>query len=218
MPPPRQRHVTAEQAGLARPPARRQGLSDRLPSLPGGSSCALVLLLLRADAVDAFLGRPFGIMPRHAAYAGAVFGGPALLALTWHIWRTLRRGRGRRRPSGARALWLLIVLLFTTGLDIIPALALNILRGDWTLTPDEWNDQVTSWFSTAMWIQRHLAVLAPRRRPGGADPRRRRRSKGPAAASSRACRRDLGASMAAFRLCRRAPPHATKFPTPPSPT
>jgi hypothetical protein len=111
-------------------------------------------------AVDAFLGRPFGIMPRHAAYAGAVFGGPALLALTWHIWKRSGADEAAGAPKGApRALWLLVALLFTTGLDIFPALALNILRGDWSLTPDEWNDQVTSWFSTAMWVPHHLAGL-----------------------------------------------------------
>lgn len=126
---------------------------------PGGHT-PYYYFFYELTAVDAFLGRPFGIMPRHAAYAGAVFGGPALLALTWHIWKRSGADEAAGAPKGApRALWLLVALLFTTGLDIFPALALNILRGDWSLTPDEWNDQVASWFSTAMWVPHHLAGL-----------------------------------------------------------
>lgn len=122
---------------------------------PGGHT-PYYYFFYELTAVDAFLGRSLGVLPRHAAYAGATMGGPALLALVWLAWK--RSGAGVVKTFKV-SVWIVLALLFTTGLDIIPALALNVLRGDWTLTPDEWNDQVTSWFSTVMWVPHHLAGL-----------------------------------------------------------
>jgi len=122
-----------------------------------GGHASYYYFFYELTAVDAFLGRALGVLPRHAAYAGAAIGGPALLALIWLVWSRSRAAGGPR--AARRPVWLLVALLFTTGLDILPALALNVLRGDWMLTPDEWNDQVTSWFATVMWVPHHLAGL-----------------------------------------------------------
>ena len=111
-------------------------------------------------AVDAVLLQPFGVAARHAASAGAILAGPALAALGWRLWI----GSGADQAAGARegarrSAWLLLALLATTGLDIIPSLALNLMRGDWRLTPEEWNDQITSWFGSALWAPHHVAGL-----------------------------------------------------------
>ena len=125
-----------------------------------GDHAAYYYFFYLLTAVDATLLKPLGVAARHAAFAGAILAGPALAALGWRLWI----GSGADQAAGAqkgarRSVWLLLALLATTGLDIVPSLALNLMRGDWRLTPEEWNDQVTSWFGSALWAPHHVAGL-----------------------------------------------------------
>ncbi|MCB1541066.1 MAG: hypothetical protein KDJ25_09550 [Rhodoblastus sp.] len=126
---------------------------------PGGHAAYYYFFYL-LTAADATLLKPFGVAARHAAFAGAILTGPALAALGWRLWIRSGADAAAGAPQGARrSVWLLLALLATTGLDIIPTLALNLLRHDWQLTPEEWNEQITSWFGSALWAPHHVAGL-----------------------------------------------------------
>lgn len=126
---------------------------------PGGHA-AYYYFFYTLTAADALALQPLGVVARHAAYAGAVAMGPALLALAW----TVSSRAGADDAAGAderraKTAGLVVALLLTTGLDILPTFALAGLRGDFRLGPEDWNEQVTSWLSSVLWVPHHLAGL-----------------------------------------------------------
>lgn len=99
------------------------------------------------------LGDTLGVAGRHAAVAGCVLMGFALVALAENLVEL----SGAAAPP-RRALWTALLVL-TTGLDLIPY---AFVREGLGLTPPDaewWNDQVSSWFVTALWAPHHLAAL-----------------------------------------------------------
>ncbi len=124
---------------------------------PGGHA-SYYYFFYTLTAVVALILEPLGIAARHVAYAGPIVIGPALLALAYATWK--RSGADEAVGAKGRAtVTLLAALLFATGLDLIPTALLVWLRGDWALSPEEWNDQVTSWLLSVLWAPHHVAAL-----------------------------------------------------------
>ena len=124
---------------------------------PGGHA-SYYYFFYTLTAVVALVLEPLGVAARHVAYAGPIVMGPALLALAYATWKR----SGADEAVGAKGhapVALLVALLFATGLDLIPTALLVWLRGDWTLSPEEWNDQVTSWLLSVLWAPHHIAAL-----------------------------------------------------------
>lgn len=127
-----------------------------------GRAMSYYYLFYTLPAVVAKLGAPLGIAARHAAYACAPLMGFALFALASAI---LRRS-GADAAAGAEkhpANWPLLALLLATGLDFIP-LAIVYLGGGGDanfvfLHFIEWDEQVSSWFNSVMWVPHHIAAL-----------------------------------------------------------
>ncbi len=90
---------------------------------------------------------------RLAAYGGTLWSGLALLAVIALYLRFVDAdgpGRLERRTGIAFA------LLAVTGLDLLPTL---LMAASGIVMPDMewWNDQVTSWTGTMLWVPHHLA-------------------------------------------------------------
>ncbi|MGH6893267.1 MAG: hypothetical protein ACREEP_13510, partial [Dongiaceae bacterium] len=134
-------------------------------------------------AAVSLLGGRAGIEARHAAFAGAIVAGFALFALAYQVWRRAEtdKAAGVKDPSRP-ATFAILALLLTTGLNILPVLAFAILSGSkiWLKDPQWWNEQVTSWLASALYVPHHLAALcaafigfiALARPSGGGDLRR----------------------------------------------
>jgi hypothetical protein len=108
------------------------------------------------------LGAVVGLGARHASYAGAVLSGFALLALAWAAWRRSGADEAVGADKVARPMGLVAAaLLLTTGLDVIPAAALNSLSeiSISFMNIEFWNDQIGSWVSDALWVPHHVAGL-----------------------------------------------------------
>ena len=65
-------------------------------------------------------------------------------------------------PEGARRIHrrtlLGVALLAVTGLDILPNLVLALARRPWP-EPEWWNEQVSAWITSMLWIPHHLGAL-----------------------------------------------------------
>ena len=133
-----------------------------------GRAMSYYYLFYTLPAVATMLGAPLGIAARHAAYACAPLMGFALFALAR---MTLRRsgadeaagqnGAGEEEEKPAN--WPLLALLLATGLDIIPLTILYFGSGrdaDFVfLHFIDWDEQVTSWFNSVMWVPHHVSAL-----------------------------------------------------------
>ncbi len=95
------------------------------------------------------------ISARFAAFGGTLWCGLALLAII-ALYLRFVDPEGPVRVDKRVAVG--IALLAVTGLDLLPTLLM--LRGG-ILMPDMewWNDQVTSWVGTMLWVPHHLASL-----------------------------------------------------------
>lgn len=127
-----------------------------------GRAMSYYYLFYTLPAVVAVLGAPLGIAARHAAYACAPLMGFALFALA----RAVLRRSGADGAAGEKtqaANWPLLALLSATGLDFIPlAILYSAGNGDAEfvfLHFSDWDEQVTSWFNSVMWVPHHLAAL-----------------------------------------------------------
>jgi hypothetical protein len=113
-------------------------------------------------AVVNILGGPIGVEARHAAYAGSIAVGFALFALVYQVWR---RAGTDEAASVKGASWSagfgMLVLLLTTGLDILPVLAFAGVSGGrvWFKETEWWEDQVTSWLDSTLYVPHHVAAL-----------------------------------------------------------
>jgi hypothetical protein len=92
---------------------------------------------------------------RHAIIAGTLWCGIGLMALIVLYLRFVH-------PDGARRIHrralLGLALLAVTGLDIIPDLALALVRRPWA-EPEWWNEQVAAWITSMLWVPHHLGAL-----------------------------------------------------------
>lgn len=131
---------------------------------PGGAM-AYYYLFYTWPAVATVLCAPLGLAARHAAFACAPLMGITLYALAYTVLKQSKADeavadgapkRNTNRPLAA--------LLFATGLDLI---GLGVIfaagKGDpeflFVHFPD-WDEQVTSWFNSSMWVPHHIAGLA----------------------------------------------------------
>ncbi|MGY2049389.1 hypothetical protein [Methylobacterium sp. JK268] len=96
---------------------------------------------------------------RHAAFGLAAWTGPILFALARTVYRQARIDRPR--PGAWSVETWLVVLLLTTGLDILGVGAIGILSGgqNWLEDFEQWNEQVAAWLTSALWVPHHVAGL-----------------------------------------------------------
>lgn len=142
----------------------RTGVPPANPSFYPGEPIALFYYyfwFLLCSLVDQLGGAVVG--PRHAVQAGTIWAGFALMAvLLLHLrFMAARGGAVGIRPLYGLALFLLLV----TGLDIVPTVIFGVIHM-WTGTgpgiqPDLewWNEQVSAWVSTLLWVPHHAAAL-----------------------------------------------------------
>ena len=100
---------------------------------------------------------------RDAVLGGTVWGGVVLMAAVAVYVRDARGAAAPRDPR--RTVRVALVLLLVGGLDIVPV-ALRSLRawrryGEVRLLPtvEWWNEQVTGWASSMIWVPHHVAGL-----------------------------------------------------------
>ena len=111
-------------------------------------------------AVAQLIGAPMGVVARHAAWAGVVMAGVGLFVLLRVVylrWNLQREGIDA--SNQAIAPWLLILLL-TTGLDILPVTLIGrLFYGVWMTDAEGWDTQVTSWANSVLWTPHHICGL-----------------------------------------------------------
>ncbi|MBY6239703.1 hypothetical protein [Methylosinus sp. Sm6] len=132
-----------------------------------GRAMSYYYLFYTLPAVAAMLGGPLGIAARHAAYACAPLMGFALFALACTALRRsgadAAAGQNDAGEERKPANWPLLALLLATGLDIVPLTILYFGGGrdaDFVfLHFVDWDEQVTSWFNSVMWVPHHVSAL-----------------------------------------------------------
>lgn len=97
---------------------------------------------------------------RQAVYAGTLWIGP-IMAAVLALWV----GRLAPRLGGKAAYGTAILLLLVTGLDLIPNVWLGILFAQGTGPGiggdlEWWNEQVSSWLFSLIWVPHHMAAFA----------------------------------------------------------
>jgi hypothetical protein len=97
-----------------------------------------------------------GVVDARAAFAGTtVWTGAAVFALAAELLS--RSGY----PGGAdlrRLRPILIALLLVSGLDIVPICLLGA-SGIWTPTLGAWNEEVTPWLQSLLWVPHHVTAM-----------------------------------------------------------
>lgn len=127
-----------------------------------GRPAAYYYFFYTLTAAVNLLGGRIGVEARHAAYAGAIFAGFALFALAYQVWRRAGTDKAAGVKDPARPVgFAVLALLLATGLNILPVLAFAILSGGkvWLKDPQWWDDQVTSWLASALYVPHHVAAL-----------------------------------------------------------
>ncbi|ACA17019.1 hypothetical protein M446_2580 [Methylobacterium sp. 4-46] len=99
------------------------------------------------------------IAGRQAAFGLALWTGPVLFALARTVYAAARLDRPRPGAWSIGA-WL-VLLLLTTGLDILGVAAIGVLSGgeNWLADFEQWNEQVAAWLTSALWVPHHVAGL-----------------------------------------------------------
>jgi hypothetical protein len=97
-----------------------------------------------------------GLIDARAAFFGAaVWTGPAVFALAAEL---LTRSRYRSGDQVRRLRPILIALLLVSGLDILP-ICLMGASGQWAPTLGVWNEEVTPWLQSMLWVPHHVTSL-----------------------------------------------------------
>lgn len=130
-----------------------------------GRAMAYYYLFYTLPAVVAVVGAPLGVAARHAVYASAPLIGFALFALARaalaQSGAETAIGSAETKPKARNAL--LLALLFATGLDFLPLMTIYVAGGGSAdflfLHFSDWDEQVTSWFNSVMWVPHHVAAL-----------------------------------------------------------
>ncbi len=100
---------------------------------------------------------PLGVLARHAAWAGVIMAGVALFALLRLLYSRWNLQRGVSGTSNEAITPWLLVLLLTTGLDIIPVVLVGrLFYGVWMTDAEGWDTQVTSWLDSLLWTPHHI--------------------------------------------------------------
>jgi len=93
---------------------------------------------------------------RHLMYAGIVWCGVSLMcviALGLKFLLRVEKGIATQALLG-------VLLLFVTGLDILPTLYIRLFLKTWLSDMEWWNDaQITSWIGSLLWVPHHVAGL-----------------------------------------------------------
>lgn len=134
----------------------RTGIPPQNPFFYPGHSTVLryhYFWLILSSLTDQIAGDAIG--PRQAMIACTLWCGLGLLAITFLYLRFF----SLRSPLSIRKRALLAAGLFTvTGLDLIPTfllLAFNVVLPEM----EWWNEQVTSWIGSVLWVPHHLGSL-----------------------------------------------------------
>jgi hypothetical protein len=96
------------------------------------------------------------VSPRHAMLASALWSGLGLMSL---VTLYLRFFQPKASLNLDRRILLGIAMLGITGLDILPVAVIALLGHRFAATIDGWNDQVTSWITSILWVPHHVAGL-----------------------------------------------------------
>ncbi|MFE1598631.1 hypothetical protein [Methylobacterium sp. ID0610] len=103
----------------------------------------------------------FGLISgREASFGLAIWTGPLLFALARLVYAQARLAPPD--PDAPRAEPWLVLLLLTTGLDLIGIAALGLLprAGAGLAGFEQWNTPVDAWLTSALWVPHHVAALA----------------------------------------------------------
>ncbi|MBM0207203.1 hypothetical protein JNW90_32595 [Micromonospora sp. STR1s_5] len=94
--------------------------------------------------------------PRAAVTGLIVWTGIALFCLA-----KLTVARAQLAPGvpPARLSLILAALLFATGLDVLPVVSSGLGTGPWPVSLEAWNEQVSSWVSSCVWVPHHVSAL-----------------------------------------------------------
>lgn len=130
-----------------------------------GAAMAYYYLFYTWPAVVTVLCAPLGLAARHAAFACAPLMGIALYALAYTVLKQSKADEAVADGAPTRNMnWPLAALLFATGLDLV---GLGVIFAAGKGDPDflflhfpDWDEQVTSWFNSSMWVPHHIAGLA----------------------------------------------------------
>jgi hypothetical protein len=97
-----------------------------------------------------------GFVDARAAFAGTtVWTGAAVLALASEL---MTRSGYAGAADSRRLRPLLLALLLVSGLDILPICLLGA-SGIWAPTLGAWNDEVTPWLLSVLWVPHHVTAL-----------------------------------------------------------
>jgi hypothetical protein len=141
----------------------RTGLPPVNPSFHPGRDqplCYYYFWHLMGSLVDRLGGR--FVSPRAAAQGGTLWAGLSLFAI---LLLYLKLMRPAPQCVGRRAELIAVGLLLVTGLDLLPVMFFNLLSvvvpGQFRplLQMEWWNDQITAWTSTLLWVPQHVASL-----------------------------------------------------------
>jgi hypothetical protein len=102
-----------------------------------------------------FMGARF-IDARTALFASVIWCGLALMAM---IAFYLRLRDGRREGKIWQRVFIGIASLFITGLDILPTLVFMRLGSGVIGDLEHWNEQITAWIGSLLWVPHHVAGL-----------------------------------------------------------
>ncbi|ACL59514.1 conserved hypothetical protein [Methylobacterium nodulans ORS 2060] len=96
---------------------------------------------------------------RQAVFGLDLWMGPALFALARTVYGQARLDRAR--PGAWRAETWLLILLLTTGLDLLGVVVIGILSNGANFLVDfeQWNTQVSAWLTSVLWVPHHVAGL-----------------------------------------------------------
>ena len=139
----------------------RTGLPPANPSLYPGEPITLFYYyfwFLLCSLVDQMGGALVG--PRHAVYAGTIWGGFAFAAAYLVLVRRFALVDGVRPAYG-----IALLLLLVTGLDLVPNIGFGVFMAKTGLGPgiqpdlEWWNEQVSAWPTALLWVPHHVGAL-----------------------------------------------------------
>jgi len=97
-----------------------------------------------------------GLVDARAAFAGTtIWTGPAVFALAAEL---LSRSGYRSGADVSRLRPIVVALLLVSALDILPICLLGA-SGVWTPTLGAWNEEVTPWLLSVLWVPHHVTAL-----------------------------------------------------------
>lgn len=93
---------------------------------------------------------------RAALFASVIWCGLALMALIafYLRLRDAEKNNGLRKKA-----WVAVALLAVTGLDFLPALVFMRSGGGVVGDVEHWNEQITAWAGSLLWVPHHVAAL-----------------------------------------------------------